>query len=205
MQPGQPEGSDSGSELRGLGFRYAGLTSMLEVPPSCVRGNGNHQGKPRMRKPRQPSDALMTPEDVDEVVITKNQGRYLSWVTDVLIDIVVLNFFVEYVDTVVIDSFSISVLAALLMKLMIDAVKGLEHRVAGYFRTKEGRASRILGLVSVFSILFLSKFVILEAVNLVFGDHVELGHFVEVAAIIVTMLLVRGVLQAVYRRLGARS
>jgi hypothetical protein len=33
-------------------------------------------------------------------------------------------------------SFAISVLTALLMKLAIDAVKGLEHRVAGYFRSK---------------------------------------------------------------------
>ena len=30
--------------------------------------------------------------------------------------------------------------------------------------------------MTTFSILFLSKFVILEVVNFVFGDHVELGH-----------------------------
>jgi uncharacterized integral membrane protein len=145
------------------------------------------------------------PNGADEITITKSQGRYLSWVSDVLIDIVVLNFFVEYVDSVIIDSFAISVLTALLLKLMLDAVKGLEHGVASYFRSKEGWAFRVLGLVTVFSILFLSKFAILEAVNFVFGDHVELGHFIEVVAIIVTMLVVRGVLQAVYERLGARA
>ena len=71
----------------------------------------------------------------DEITITRGQARFVSWVSEVLLDIVVLNLFVEYVHTIVIDSFAISVLTALLMKLAIDAVKGLEHRVRNYFRT----------------------------------------------------------------------
>lgn len=138
----------------------------------------------------------------DEITITQAQARFVSWVSEVLLDIVVLNLFVEYVHTIVIDSFAISVLTALLMKLAIDAVKGLEHRVASYFRAKQGLIWRALGLLSVFSILFLSKFVILELVNIVFGDHVELGHFIEVVAIILTMLAGNALLQLVFRQLG---
>ena len=62
----------------------------------------------------------------DEITITRAQARFVSWVSEVLLDIVVLNLFVEYVRTIVIDSFAISVLTALLMKLAIDAVKGLD-------------------------------------------------------------------------------
>jgi hypothetical protein len=137
-----------------------------------------------------------------EITITKPQARFVSWVSEVLVDIVVLNLFVEYVHTIVIDSFTISVLTALLMKLAIDAVKGLEHRVAGYFRTKQGLVWRALGLISVFSILFLSKFAILELVNIVFGDHVELGHFIEIVALILTMLAGSALLRFVFRQLG---
>jgi hypothetical protein len=61
---------------------------------------------------------------------------------------------------------------------------------------------RILGPLSVFSILFFSKFLILEVVNFVFGDHVALGHFVEVAAIVITMIVATRVLRAIYVRLG---
>jgi hypothetical protein len=136
------------------------------------------------------------------ITITRNQLRFADWVTDVLVDIVVLNLFVEFVHTVVIDSFWISILAAILMKLMLDAVMGLEGRVSRYFAAKEGSINRVLRFVSVWSILFLSKFVILEAVNLVFGEHVELGHFVEIVLIIVGMLGARAALRAIYRRLG---
>ena len=57
-------------------------------------------------------------------------------------------------------------------------------------------------MISVFSILFLSKFVILELVNIVFGDHVELGHFFEIVSIILTMLVGSALLRLVFRRLG---
>ena len=141
----------------------------------------------------------------DAITITRAQQRFADWMTDVLVDVVVLNLFVEFVASVVIDSFWISILTAILLKLMLDAVVGLEHRVAGYFAAKEGTTYRALGLVSGFSILFLSKFVILEAVNLVFREHVELGHFIEIVAIIVGMLGARAVLDIAYRRLGERA
>ena len=141
----------------------------------------------------------------DEITITRAQARFVSWVSEVLLDIVVLNLFVEYVHTIVIDSFAISVLTALLMKLAIDAVKGLEHRVVSYFRSKQGLVWRALGLMSVFSILFLSKFVILELVNIVFGDHVQLGHFIEIVAIILTMLVGSALLRLVFRQLGRHA
>ena len=47
--------------------------------------------------------------------------------SEVLVDMIVLNLFVEFVRTVVIDSFYISILTAVLLKLMVDAVKGVER------------------------------------------------------------------------------
>ena len=134
--------------------------------------------------------------------MTRAQQRFASWTADVLVYIVVLNLFVEFVDTIVIDSFWISILTAVLLKLLLDAVIGVEHRVAAFFRAREGGVNKALGLASVFAILFFSKFLILEAVDFVFGDHVELGHFVEIVALIVAMMLTRRLVQAVYERLG---
>src|SRR5690348_4876317 len=98
-------------------------------------------------------------------IMSPAQVRFVSWVSEVLVDIVVLNLFVEFVHTIVIDSFVISILTALLLKLMVDAVKGLEHAVSASLAAKEGAAWRPLRYVAVWLILFLSKFVILEVVN----------------------------------------
>ena len=135
-------------------------------------------------------------------VISPSQQLFLSWVSELLVDIVVLNLFVEFVHTIVIDSFAISILTAVLLKLMVDAVKGLEQRVSAYFAAKPGATSKVLRVVAVWLILFLSKFVILEAVNIVLGDHVELGSFLEIAAIIIVMLAANAALRALYMRLA---
>jgi hypothetical protein len=133
------------------------------------------------------------------------QARYVSWVSAVLVDIVVLNLFVEFVHTIVIDSFAISILTAVLLKLMVDAVKGLEQSVSASLASRVGAVWKAIRFLAVWLILFLSKFVILEAVNFVFGDHVELGSFIEIVGIIVTMLAANATLLAVYRKLGARE
>ena len=137
--------------------------------------------------------------------ITPAQARFISWVSEVLVDIVVLNLFVEFVHTIVIDSFYISVLTAVLLKLMVDAVKGLERAVSAYFAAKPGAAWKPVRVASVCLILFLSKFLILEIVNFVFGDHVELGSFIEIAAIVVAMLAANFMLQGVYQMLAGRD
>ena len=120
-----------------------------------------------------------------------------------LVDIVVLNLFVEFVHTVVIESFYISILTAVLLKVMVDSVKGVEQAVSAFCREARGR--KTVRVVAVLLILFLSKFLILEVVNFVFKDHVELGSFIEVAAIVVTMLAANFMLQGVYQKLASRD
>ncbi len=142
------------------------------------------------------------PSSQSQIVVTPAQQRFASWMTDVLVYIVVLNLFVEHAREVVIDSFTISILTAILLKLMLDALLGVEHRVSAYFASRQGTVFKILGPLTVFSILFFSKFLILEVVNFVFGDHVALGHFVEIAAIVVAMIVASRVLRVIYMRLG---
>jgi hypothetical protein len=145
---------------------------------------------------------MTAPEETRTVTISKKQDIFFSWTSDVLIYTIVLNLFVEYVPNVVIDSFTISILTAVLLKVLLDLVMGLEHHVHGYFEQKEGAVYRVLGTVSLFAILFLGKLFILEVVNFVFGDHVELGHFVEVLALVLVLMITRELFHRFYLALG---
>lgn len=89
--------------------------------------------------------------------VTRAQQRFVSWTMDVLVYVVVLNLFVEYVDAVVIDSFTISVLTAVLLKLLLDLILPFEHRVHGFFKRRSGAVFRVLGVTSTFAILFLAS------------------------------------------------
>ena len=134
--------------------------------------------------------------------VTHAQALFASWVTDVLVYIVVLNLFVEYVPKVITESFTISIFTAVVLKFLIDAIAGLEHRVREWFSEREGKLWRALGVIAVFSILFISKFVVLEIIGIIFGERVYLGGFIEVALLVITMILARRSVTWVYRRLG---
>ena len=65
--------------------------------------------------------------------LTAVQRYYVDFMMDVFVYTVVLNLFVEYVDPIVIDSFTVSLLTAIVMKVIIDLIAELVARAKGYF------------------------------------------------------------------------
>jgi hypothetical protein len=139
-----------------------------------------------------------------QITMSKQQDRFLSRVSDVLVYIVVLNLFVEFNDAIIIDSFWISILTAVLLKELFDVVIGIEHGAGEFFERWGNTLGKVLGVTGKPLVLFTSKLIILEIVNFVFGDHVELGHFIDVLLLIITMMAARALLGLVYDRLGDR-
>ncbi|MEA1978532.1 MAG: hypothetical protein U9N80_11600 [Chloroflexota bacterium] len=144
----------------------------------------------------------MSTDNTRRVTITEKQQRYVSWTSDVLVYIVVLNLFVEFVDAIIIDSFWISILTAVLLKALLDIVIRLEHRVGAFFDKLGGSFFKFLEITTKFLILFTSKFIILEVVDFVFGDHVELGHFIDILTLIIAMMATKAIMVKLYQSLG---
>jgi hypothetical protein len=139
-------------------------------------------------------------------VPSNKQRLFLRYFTAILIDLVVLNLFVEYSEHVVIDSFTISLLAALLLQVLLKATLAIEHWVAAYFNARQGGLAKFLRYFSAWLILFGSKFVILEALSFAFGDEVYFGGplhgLVVLIAVVVTMLVAEEAVVRLYRRLA---
>lgn len=123
-----------------------------------------------------------------------------------LIDLTVLNLFVEHWSLVTIDSFSISLMAAILLQVLLKLTFMLEHRVAVYYKTKQGFAAQFLRILFAWLILFLSKFIILGAINIAFGDQVAftgpLHGAAAFIAVIITILAAEELVVRFYRSLG---
>ena len=137
---------------------------------------------------------------------TNQQRLFVRYFTAILIDLVVLNLFAEYSDQVVVDTFTTSLLAAVLLQLLLKLTIAVEHKVAGYFKSKPGRWMVFLRFFFAWLVLFGSKFVILEALALAFGDKVQFhGMFhgiVVLIVIVVVMLVAEEAIVRLYRRLG---
>lgn len=140
--------------------------------------------------------------DAASLTMTHRQAAFVDWMVDVLVYIVVLNLFVEYAPEVIIESFALSILTAILLKVMLEIIERFEHRVVGFFRAREGAIYRVLGPIIVVVVLVAGKLLILEVVNWAFGDEVNLGHFFSVLVLIVAMIVAREVVQRIYERLG---
>lgn len=139
------------------------------------------------------------------VTTTRRQEIFVSWTTDILTYIVILNLFVEYNPKVVIDSFTISILTAILLKILLEIILRFEHRVGEFFESRPGRFSNYLRIASTLIILFLSKFLILEVVDIVFGEHVELGKFIDVIILVIALIATREVVHRIFQSLGERD
>lgn len=94
------------------------------------------------------------------------QKIYLEWLIDILAYIVVLNLLTEHFDAFFIYSFTLSIFVAISMKLILVPILILKSKVSFYWKSKEGRFYRLLGLVNKFAILFFSKFLILAYLDL---------------------------------------
>lgn len=144
----------------------------------------------------QPASAL-TPSN--------RQRLFLRYFTAVLVDLVVLNLFVEYSSSVTIDSFTISLFAAVVLQVLLKSTLALEHRLAAYFKSKQGRTAKFLRYFSAWLVLFGSKFIILGAIDVLFGDNVifagPLHGVVVLIVVLFAMLAAEEVVERIYRRL----
>ena len=140
------------------------------------------------------------------VAPSNRQRLFVRYLMAILIDLLVLNLFVEYWDSVSIDSFTISLFAAVLLQVLLKLTIAVEHRVAAFFKGRPGGLMKFLRFFCAWLVLFGSKFVILEALTQVFGDKVRFsGAFngiVALIVVIIVMLVAEEAIVRIYRRLG---
>ena len=104
-----------------------------------------------------------------------------------------LNFFEEYWDHVEIESFTISLFAAVLLQVLMKLTIALEHRIANYFENKSGIKPKIQRLLLAWAVMFGSKFIIMGAVDIAFGDKVGFSgpiHGMVAFITVVTVMLI---------------
>ena len=104
------------------------------------------------------------------------QLLFVKYTLFVLIDLMVLGFFNQYWDLVFIETFTVALLAAMLLQFLMQVAIKIEHMVADqFFGGKTDARSKVLRGVSAWALIFVSKLVILEAINISFGKSFIFG------------------------------
>lgn len=112
-------------------------------------------------------------------------------IVDVFVYVVVLNLATQFLPSVVSETFTMSIFTAVLLKVVLEIVLKVKDRVKSRFKGAASVAGQAFAGVSLLLLLMGSKFVILELVSLIFRDHVSLGGFWSVTALILCLVFSR--------------
>lgn len=135
-------------------------------------------------------------EEIQKTTITQTYNRrqkiFNQYIVFILIDLTVLGLFSQYWEYVFIETFTIGLLTAVLLQFLMQGALQIEHFAAHFFEKKMGITSKVFRGFSAWVIIFISKLVILEAINLFFGDSVVFAGPIHgvVAFIIVVLVMV---------------
>jgi len=133
--------------------------------------------------------------------MSDRQRVFFDWTLDTMLYLVVLGFFSEYTSGVTIDSFSTIFFASLVLYFLTYVTFGLKRRVGVWFASRPA-PNRIAHGLSIWAILFFSKFVFLEVLDLVFGDAVNFANFVWLMGVMVVVVVLGKVMDLIYSSLA---
>jgi hypothetical protein len=137
---------------------------------------------------------------------TDRQRLFALFFIGTLIDLVVLSLFAEYSSHVFVDTFTTALLAAIVLQILLKLTIIAEHSVLALFKGKAGAAWTGFKFFCAWLILFGSKFVILEALSLIFDKDVHftgvLHGLLWVIVVAVTMVVVEELVVRLYRKLA---
>jgi hypothetical protein len=119
-----------------------------------------------------------------------------------LIYAVVLGFFDDYTSIVEARSFSYVFFAAILLEVLTLGAVAVKDVIVGKLRERDFRGATVLMALGVWFVLFASKFVFIWAIDLVFGDDVDINGFFGILAVALTATVVHRLANWMFVRLG---
>ncbi len=126
---------------------------------------------------------------------TRPAGAIRRWlrahpadVFDLFAYVVVLNLAVQFFPSVISESFTLSLLTAALLKIVLELVLRLKGRVLARLHAATTRRGRFLSGAALWMVAAGSKVIVLWLVDLVFGDAVSLGGFIPVTVLVLALL-----------------
>ena len=139
---------------------------------------------------------------MSNLVKNNKQQLFLSMVMGVLLYSVVLGFFNDYTDILRTSSYSTMFLLAVVMQILTYLTFELKKLAQGWFKDKDGSWYKFGLIFTVWLILFLSKFVFLWVISIVFRQAVHLSGFIGLLLIVAILTVLQQLFEWVYYKIG---
>jgi uncharacterized membrane protein YvlD (DUF360 family) len=136
----------------------------------------------------------------DAPVFSARQLLFKELFVGTLIYSVVLGFFDDYTSIVTARSFSYVFLAAIVLEVLTCGALAAKDAIVRQLRRRDARPAAIA--FGVWFVMFTSKFVFIWAIDLVFGDDVDIDGFFGVFVVALVVTVVHRLADQAFLRLG---
>jgi ABC-type multidrug transport system fused ATPase/permease subunit len=121
-----------------------------------------------------------------------------------LIYAVVLGFFDDHTSIVEAQSYTHVFLAAIVLQALTSAAFAVKDAIVGRLRHRAANGAIVLMVFGVWFVMFTSKFVFIWAIDLVFGDAVNVDGFFGIFVVALVVTVVHRLADRVFIRLGGQ-
>ena len=134
--------------------------------------------------------------------MSRKQLLFREMVLGTLVYSLVLGFFADYTDTLIIGTQSTIFAAAIVVEILTLLTFELKNIVVARIKDRHFKYYLPIKYFSVWLIMFFSKFVFLWVIDIIFGTAVEIRGFVALLLMIITMTLVKLAIDKFYQKLA---
>jgi glucan phosphoethanolaminetransferase (alkaline phosphatase superfamily) len=118
---------------------------------------------------------------------------------------VVIGFFNDYTHVLHTRSYSITFALAIILQVLTYITFAIKKWVVKRSKRFDGPRGKFALIFGVWLVLFLSKFVFLWAIGVVFKDSVELTGFINILVVVATMTIAQKILQFIDAKLEPKN
>lgn len=133
---------------------------------------------------------------------TSAQLAYQELFIGTLIYVAVLGLFNDYTSIVSAKSFSTIIYASIVLEILTYFAFKLKNTIIAQLKNREGTIYKVLMFLSVWLIMFLSKFVFIWALDLVFGNYIAINGFFGILLVVLSVTIVHKFAYVIFHKLG---
>lgn len=119
-----------------------------------------------------------------------------------LIYAVVLGFLDDYTGIVKAKSFSTIFFSAIVLQLLTISAFMLKKRLIAYFKARKGKWAKVGMVFSVWLVMFLSKFVFIGALDLLFRNYISIKGFFGILLVVVLVTVIHNLADHIFNKLA---
>jgi hypothetical protein len=139
---------------------------------------------------------------IKKKIFNSRQLLFKELFVGTLIYAVVLGFFNDYTSIVYAKSFSTIFFAAAVLEVLTYGAFSLKVRLVSLLNKHSGAIYKGLKYFSVWLVMFVSKFVFVWAVDIIFGDYINIYGFFGILSIVLAVTVIHKLADKAFVMLG---